>query len=129
MDLNLFLKAIISLFLAILFLQSGIDKIIDWKGNLEWLTGHFSKSIFKSQVPMMLGTMTLIENLSGLLNLIAIYFLLFENNALYAIYGLMLSALSITMLFFGQRIAKDYEGAATLVIYFTLICFGIFIHS
>ncbi|MEY4511892.1 MAG: hypothetical protein RLZZ450_4014 [Pseudomonadota bacterium] len=28
--------------LAILFLQSGIDKVVDRKGNVEWLTGHFS---------------------------------------------------------------------------------------
>ena len=29
---------------AILFLQSGLDKALDWKGNLAWLTGHFAKS-------------------------------------------------------------------------------------
>ena len=37
----------ISMFLAICFLQSGIDKILDRNGNLEWLTGHFANSIFK----------------------------------------------------------------------------------
>ena len=38
------LQAFISAFLAILFLQSGIDKVVDRRGNLEWLTGHFAKS-------------------------------------------------------------------------------------
>jgi hypothetical protein len=33
-----------SAFLAILFLQSGIDKVIDHRSNLEWLKGHFAKS-------------------------------------------------------------------------------------
>jgi len=33
-----------SAFLAILFLQSGIDKIVDRRGNFEWLKGHFAKS-------------------------------------------------------------------------------------
>ena len=37
-------------FLAILFLQSGIDKIIDFKGNLGWLQGHFAKSPLAGQV-------------------------------------------------------------------------------
>ena len=32
-----------SAFLAILFLQSGIDKIVDRRGNFEWLKGHFAQ--------------------------------------------------------------------------------------
>ena len=40
-----------SAFLAILFLQSGIDKIIDHRGNLDWLTGHFAKSALGGVVP------------------------------------------------------------------------------
>ena len=37
--------------LAILFLQSGLDKIFDWKGNLSWLKSHFGSSPLKSVVP------------------------------------------------------------------------------
>ena len=29
--------------LTVTFLQSGYDKIKDWKGNVAWLTGHFEK--------------------------------------------------------------------------------------
>jgi uncharacterized membrane protein YphA (DoxX/SURF4 family) len=32
-------------FLAITFLQSGYDKIKDWKGNVECLNGHFSNTV------------------------------------------------------------------------------------
>jgi hypothetical protein len=42
-------------FLIITFLQSGIDKIVDWKGNLAWLKGHFSKTFLKGMVPAMLA--------------------------------------------------------------------------
>ena len=49
-----------ALFTAILFIQSGLDKVLDWKGNLEWLTGHFSKSILAGMVPIMLATITLL---------------------------------------------------------------------
>ena len=28
-------------FLGICFIQSGLDKVTDWKGNLSFLTDHF----------------------------------------------------------------------------------------
>jgi hypothetical protein len=34
------LQILPSAFLAILFLQSGIDKVVDRRGNLEWLKGQ-----------------------------------------------------------------------------------------
>jgi hypothetical protein len=37
------LQIFASAFLAILFLQSRIDKVVDRRGNLEWLKGHFAK--------------------------------------------------------------------------------------
>ena len=53
--------------LAILFLQSGIDKILDFKGNLAWLKGHFAKSPLAGQVAPMLGVITLTETAAGAL--------------------------------------------------------------
>ena len=35
-------------FLAITFLQSGLDKIMDWNGNVSWLKSHFSQTILKN---------------------------------------------------------------------------------
>jgi hypothetical protein len=46
-----FLQIFASAFLAILFLQSGIDKVVDRRGNLEWLKGHFAKSPLAGVVP------------------------------------------------------------------------------
>ena len=48
-------------FLAILFLQSGLDKVFDWKGNLEWLKSHFAKSILGKVVPILLGIITFLK--------------------------------------------------------------------
>ena len=50
-----------SAFLAILFLQSGIDKIVDRRGNLEWLKGHFAKSPLAGFVPLMVTMITIME--------------------------------------------------------------------
>lgn len=109
-----------SLFVAILFLQSGLDKVFDWKGNLEWLTGHFSKTFVAGMVPMMLGTIMILELATGVAAAIGIvYFLIAKSLAIVFAAGI-LGSLSLTALFFGQRIAKDYPGAAVLVPYFIL---------
>ncbi|MCB9230757.1 MAG: DoxX family protein [Bacteroidia bacterium] len=105
-------------FFAILFLQSGLDKVLDWKGNLGWLTGHFEKSPLAKMVPALLGTLTLLEVLTGLLSVAGLAGLLIWQNPILAIVALMLAAVSLLCLFFGQRMAKDYAGAAGIVPYF-----------
>src|SRR5438270_6065728 len=87
-------------FLAILFLQSGIDKIVDRKGNLEWLKGHFVKCPLAGMVPMMFGVLTIIELASGALSGIGFLALLFTHNPTIAFYGAVGSALAILCLFF-----------------------------
>ena len=116
-------------FLAILFLQSGIDKVVDKKGNLEWLISHFANSPFKNFVPVLFFTITVVELLSGILNLLGVVFLLLEGSLILALYGTILASVALIMLFLGQRIAKDYVGAQSLVSYFiltilTLLVFG-----
>ena len=44
-----------ALFVAILFIQSSLDKVFDWKGNVEFLTEHFSKTFLAGTVPMKIG--------------------------------------------------------------------------
>jgi hypothetical protein len=110
-----------ALLVAILFIQSGLDKVLDWKGNLEWLKGHFSKTFLAPMVPMMVATITVLELATGFLAAAGIIYF-FASGALTLIfYSAVLGALSILALFFGQRVAKDYPGAAVLVPYFILL--------
>ena len=109
-----------AVFLAILFLQSGIDKVVDRAGNVEWLTGHFANSPLASQVKPMLSVVTLIELAAGLLCALGAVWLLFTGSSVVAAYGALVAMGGLVMLFFGQRVAKDYEGAAVLVPYFLL---------
>jgi hypothetical protein len=46
--------------------------------------------------------------------------IILQRDSTLAFYGAIIAALSIIALFFGQRMAKDYPGAATLVPYFLL---------
>ena len=108
-------------FLTILFVQSGLDKVFDWKGNLGFLTGHFSKTFVAGMVPVMLGTITFMEIATGLLAAAGIIYFLATGSLIVIFYAGALGAASTTALFFGQRIAKDYPGAAVLVPYFILM--------
>ena len=114
------LQAFSSAFLAILFLQSGIDKVVDRRGNLEWLKGHFAKSPLAGVVPLMVTAITALEIASGGLSAVGCALIILKRGSALAFYGAALAAISIIALFFGQRMAKDYAGAATLVPYFLL---------
>lgn len=110
-----------ALLVAILFIQSGLDKVFDWKGNLEWLTGHFSKTFMAPMVPLLLATITVMELGSGLLAAAGIIYFLAAGSTVLIFYAAVLASLSVLALFFGQRVAKDYPGAAVLVPYFILL--------
>ncbi len=114
-------------FLAVLFLQSGLDKIFDREGNLEWLTGHFSKSALADFVVPMLRVITFIEVVAGVLSALGAFVIFVGGSAFPAFCGALMAALALLMLFFGQRVAKDYAGAAVLVNYFLLALVALYL--
>lgn len=120
-------QILLLLFLTITLLQSGIDKIMDWKGNLTWLTGHFSKSIFNGMVPFLLGIILLLEMVSGILCAVGAFQFIASGESNMAFCGALLSAITLLFLLLGQRVAKDYEGAKTIVIYFIPTIFLIYL--
>lgn len=110
-----------ALLVSILFIQSGLDKVFDWKGNLGWLTGHFSKTFLRGMVSPMLATITVMEMATGFLSAAGIVCFLITGSLILIFYASILGATSIVALFFGQRVAKDYAGAAVLIPYFILL--------
>ena len=117
----------VAAFLAILFLQSGIDKIVDRRGNLEWLKGHFAKSPLAGTVPALLTAITILEVAAGALSALGCVLVLVMRDSTVAFCGAAISAATIIALFFGQRVAKDYAGAAVLVPYFLLALVAIYL--
>jgi len=116
-----------SAFLAILFLQSGIDKIIDRRGNFEWLKGHFANSPLAGIVPALLISITILEIAAGALSAVGCVLIILSRDSTVAFYGAAISAVAVLALFFGQRIAKDYAGAAVLVPYFLLVLVAMYL--
>jgi uncharacterized membrane protein YphA (DoxX/SURF4 family) len=123
------LQAFSTLFLAILFLQSGIDKVIDFRGNQGYMMNHFDKSPLRGVVTPMLIVMTIIEVSAGVLCALGVLELLVLGVPRIAFWGIAGAALAFTCLFFGQRLAKDYTGAAILVPYFLLALVGMWVTS
>jgi len=121
------MQIFVSAFLAILFLQSGIDKIVDRRGNFEWLKGHFAKSPLAGMVPALLICITILEVAAGALSGVGCLLIILLRDSTIAFYGAIFSAVAITALFFGQRIAKEYAGAAVLVPYFLLTLIAIYL--
>src|SRR3954463_12401565 len=87
-------------FLAILFLQSGIDKVVDRRGNLEWLKGHFAQSPLAGMVPLMVTIITIMEIAAGALSAVGCLMIFIRRDSTVGFYGAILAALTILALFF-----------------------------
>jgi putative oxidoreductase len=120
-------EVLILLFLTVTFLQSGIDKLLDWKGNLSFITTHFKNSPLKNSVPLLLFIILILEIASGLLMLFGVYQLYTSGIKEIALLGTELCAVVLIFLLIGQRLAKDYAGAMSLTVYFMITLFGIYL--
>jgi hypothetical protein len=118
---------LILMFLAITFLQSGIDKISDWNGNLSFLKEHFSKTFLRKSVPLMLGVILFGEIIVGFLSIIGIIQIYISEVTTIGFYASVIAAKILLLLLFGQRVAKDYAGAMTIAVYFMVTVFGVYI--
>ena len=120
-------EILILLFLIVTFLQSGIDKLTDWGGNVSFIKDHFKSSPLKNMVPLLLGVVLITEVVAALFMIVGIYQIISSGVKEFAIYGIELSAITLIFLLVGQRLAKDYAGAMTLAVYFIITIFGLFI--
>jgi len=115
------------LFLIVTFLQSGINKLTDWNGNLSFIKGHFKNSPLKNTVPLLLAIILIVEIAASIFMLIGVYQLYTSELKEMAALGVALSAVSLIFLLIGQRLAKDYAGAMTLAVYFIICLFGLYL--
>jgi uncharacterized membrane protein YphA (DoxX/SURF4 family) len=122
------LQLLFSAMVSILFIQSGLDKVRNWKGEKAYYEKHFSKTFLKSSVSLLLPVITFFELAAGFLSAVGIILIVILHNKDVALWGMGIGALTIVQLFFGQRVAKDYEGAAALVPYFLLCGAGLYMY-
>ncbi len=104
-------------FLAVLFLQSGLDKVLDWKGNREYVKGYFEKTPLRALTLPMFLVLTLLEVLTGVVSAAGAATVLLTKSTHLGFAGAALSGVTVLSLFTGQRLAKDYAAAAAMVPY------------
>ncbi|MCG8183244.1 DoxX family protein [Tenacibaculum piscium] len=120
---------LILLFLIVTFLQSGIDKVSDWSGNVSFIKSHFKDSPLKNSVPLLLMIILVMELIAGAFMFIGIFNLITMGNGNLALLGVQISALCLIFLLIGQRLAKDYAGAMSLGVYFIITILGMHLLS
>ena len=114
-------------FFAVVFLQSGLDKIVDRPGNLAYFQGVFKQSpIRPAAVQLLFWALTVLELTAGLLCLLGILSGGFAREGMnVAAAGLIAAGVVLLCLAAGQRIAKDYAGAAVIAAYFAVALIGL----
>lgn len=117
-------KLLVPAFMAIVFLQSGSDKLFHRTGNLAYLNDFFKNTFLKPFTPFLLAVTTVLEITAGVLCAIGVI-TLFSGNALCAFWGLIFSALSFLSLLFGMRIANDFAGSVSMATYMALNILGL----
>ena len=116
-------------FLAITFLQSGYDKISDWKGNSSFLSEHFKETFLKNYSDALLLILLILEVLVGLLALVGIVMIYVAQDTFIGLLACVLAAKVLLALLFGQRLAKDYAGAMTIAVYFIVAIIGVILFN
>ena len=88
-------EILILIFLSITFILSGIEKITDWKGNINFITEHFKNSPLKNFVPFLLMIVLVIELIASVFMLVGIFQLSTNGKNEVALLGCVLSAVTI----------------------------------
>lgn len=113
-------------FLALTFIMSAHNKIFYWNDNLTFLKSHFEKTILKNQIALATGILLIFELVAGILSLSGIIELYINGGRMFGFYGAVFSCISLLFILFGQRLAKDYDGARTIAIYFVPAVLAVF---
>ena len=125
-DIHTIILLFTGIFFSILFLQSSLDKVFNWKSELGFNKEHFSKTFLRPTVPVMLAVLTLMEFSSGSLSAAGVICMFKTGETTIPFYASCLCGTTFLALFLGQRIAKDYGGAQSLVSYFIVALIGIY---
>jgi putative oxidoreductase len=115
------------LFLFITFFISVIEKFADLKGTFTYMTAIFEKTLFASVTKILIWVLICLEIVTLFFLSIGLFELIFEQTKENAIFGSILSTLTILSMLLGQRVAKDYVGATSLTVYFLASITAIFL--
>ncbi len=112
-------------FFAIVFLQSGLNKVVDSEGNKAYLQETFAQApTLQGMLGSLFWALTAIELAAGVFCGLGIVTLSFWDGGFLARWGIRFATLALLALIFGLRMAKDYQGATGVAAYFAVALLG-----
>jgi putative oxidoreductase len=122
----IFARFAVLAFFAVVFLQSALDKLLDSDGNLAFLREHFKNAPFPEEaVSPLFWVLTILEFTAGALCGLGLVTFSFWSAGFLARWGIRFATLALLALLTGQRLAKDYAGAAVVAAYFAVALLGL----
>jgi hypothetical protein len=121
-----FARFAVTAFFATVFLQSGLNKVFDSEGNLSFMREHFAGApMLAGNASTLFWCLTALELLAGVFCGLGLISFSFVSGGFFVRWGLRFATLALLALMFGQRLAKDYAGAAVVAAYFAVALLGL----
>jgi putative oxidoreductase len=120
-------RFLVTAFFAVVFTQSAIDKLTDRDGNIAYFSDHFKSSPLPvAAVPLLFWMLTLLEGTAGVLCTLGLLLGDFLGKGFsVSACGVSIGGVALLALLVGQRLAKDYAGAAVIAAYFAVALIGL----
>ncbi len=119
-------SVLVLLFLAVTFVQSAYEKVFSWDVTIAWMKEHFEKSVLKNTFPLALFILLVLELVAGILSLAGCMELFINGGRTFGFYGAIFSCIALLYMLLGQRLARDYDGARTIAIYYIPAILAVF---
>ncbi len=121
-----FARFAVTAFFALIFLQSGLNKFADSDGNIAYFQEQFKQApSLQGIIGPLFWALAALELAAGGVGTLGVVTLSFASGGFLARWGLGASTVALLCLTFGQRMAKDYAGAAVLAGYFAVAMTGL----
>jgi len=120
-------ELLILTFLIITYGISLIEKFADWKGTVAYIRETFENTFVSSFIKPLLAILVFLETITLFFLTVGLFQLFRGNENENALIGCTYSCYTILYMLIGQRVAKDYQGATSLAVYFLISVFGVYI--
>ncbi|MFK8281174.1 hypothetical protein [Capnocytophaga cynodegmi] len=122
-----FALVFVFLFLIITFGYSAFEKIVDFRKSVIYYRDYLSDTFLEKYIAIILIFVIAAEVISTILFLVGIFEIFSLGAVFYGFYGLVIASSTLLCFLFGQRLAKDYEGARGIAIYFIICLIGLLV--
>ncbi|MGB0778459.1 MAG: hypothetical protein ACPGR7_10565 [Flavobacteriaceae bacterium] len=116
---------LVAVILFITYIASFVEKLKDWDGTIAYYNDHFNKTIIQKYLRPSIILVLILELLCILILIAGIIYNLTIGDIRHLEAAFYLSFVILTILLIGQRIAQDYQGSTSLIVYLILNITGI----